>query len=222
MERNFLDSKTTIEIRDHATYTLTKIAEGLTNRRPLNAAVGKRGEVELRAHFLARNQEPNKKGWPKQDFWNRIREATALSAVDESGATITIADPAIAQKIYGGTIKPVEGKYLALPAIAEAYGRSARTFNNLEPMIRWINGSRRAVALVERAASLTRDWKEKGSNLIEKKGSLVGGRVFYWLVLSVTQAEDPRALPESNEMEKALREEAGFFIQELMQGENEA
>jgi len=208
--------KVAVTIHDGATYTLTKLAEGLTNRRPLNAAVGKRGESELREHFRERNQEPNKKGWPAQDFWNRIRKATALASVDDSGAAIAIADPAITQKIYGGEIKPKEGKYLALPAIAEASGRSARTFANLEPLIRWMNGKRRAVALVERRATLTSDRKEKGSGAVEKKGELVGGRVFYWLVESVHPRKDPRALPTREKMEKALREEAQIYVEDLV------
>lgn len=209
--------KVTVTIQDGASYTLTKLAEGLTNRRPLNAAIGKRGEGELREHFRERNQEPNKKGWPSQDFWNRIRKATALATVDDSGATIAIADPAIAQKIYGGEIKPKEGKYLTLPAIAEAAGRSARTFQNLEPLIRWMHGKARAIALVERQATQVGFGRTKvdGSRTV-KHGAEVGGKVFYWLVESVRQRKDPRALPAREKMETALREEAGFFIQDLV------
>lgn len=196
--------KVTVTIHDGATYTLTKLAEGITNRRPLNAAVGKRGETELREHFRERNQEPNKKGWPSQDFWNRIRKATALAAVDESGATIAISDPAITQKIYGGDIVPKEGKYLTIPAIAIAAGRSARTFQNLEPLIRWMNGKRRAIALVERKATHIAGRQE------------VGGQVFYWLVEKIHQRKDPRALPTREKMEKALREEAQIYVEDLV------
>jgi hypothetical protein len=194
----------TVEISGTATYTLQKLAEGVTNRRPLNAALGKRGEVELREHFRKRNQEPNKKGWPAQNFWERIRTATALSAFDESGATVTINDPAFAGKLADPTITPKEGKYLALPAIAAAYGKSARSFNNLEPMIRWINGSRRAVALMERRAT---DVKTKGES---------GGTVFYWLVESVRAKKDPKALPERDKFEGALVDEAREFVADLI------
>jgi hypothetical protein len=207
-------TRVTVTIKDHATYTLTKLAEGLTNRRPLNAAVGKRGESELREHFRERNQEPNKKGWPSQDFWNRIRKATALATVDETGATIAISDPAFAGKTHDFTLKPVEGKYLTIPAIAEASGRSARTFSNLVPLIRWRRGVRRAIALVERQATLLRDRKDGAAT--EKKGELVGGRVFYWLVESVRQKKDPRALPTREKMETALREEAQIYVEDLV------
>lgn len=202
----------TINTLDAAGPTLAKLVESVTNRRPLHAAMGKRGEVELRAHFLDRNQEPNKKGWPSQNFWERIRSATALSQVDASGATVSISDPAINLKVYGGTVKPKEGKYLALPAIAEAYGRSARTFSNLEPMIRWRDGQRRAVALVERRASLLRSRKDGSAT--EKKGSEIGGRVFYWLVESVRARRDPKALPETAKFAAALLDETRNFLAE--------
>lgn len=202
--------KANIVISGGAIYSLAKLSDSLTNRRPLNAAIGKRGEVELREHFRERNQEPNKKGWPAQDFWNRIRKSTALTAVDESGATIAIADPAIQQKIYGGEITPKEGKYLTLPAIAAAAGRSARTFQNLEPLIRIINGKARAIALVERRASNI----SYGRGGVRHTSSSIGGVVF-WLVEKVKQKKDPRALPERITMERALREEAGFFLEDL-------
>jgi hypothetical protein len=196
---------------------LRNLVENVVHRRPLNTALGKRGELELRAHFLKRNQEPNKKGWPSQNFWSRIRKSTALAAVDDSGATIAIADPAINQKIFGGTIKPKEGKYLALPALAAAYGRSPLTFSNLEVLVRWKDGQRRAVALVERQATqVSFGRKKKDGTRTVKRGAEVGGQVFYWLVLSVTQKKDPEALPKTEVFEAALLEETEFFIQDIL------
>lgn len=193
-----------IDISDNAGPTLARIAEGVANRRPLNAAIGKRGEVETREHFRVRAQEPNKRGFPSLGFWNRIRKATALTAFDSVGATISISDPAILQKIHGGDITPKEGRYLTLPAIAAAYGRSPRTFSNLEPMFRWINGERKIVALVERAAS---DLKTQAT---------YGGEVFYWLVEKVKQRKDPRALPPRDQFERALVDEAAAFVADLV------
>jgi hypothetical protein len=195
----------TIETSGSASVTLGKLIEGVTHRRPLNAALGKRGEVELREHFLDRNQEPNRSGFPKQDFWARIRTATALAAVDEAGATVAIADPAITQKIYGGEIRPKEGKYLTLAAIALAVGKSPRVFPNLEPLVRWKDGKRRAIALYLPDPVGTAAGKDKS-------GASLGGTVFYWLVLSVTQKKDPRALPPRAKFEAALLDEAGAFI----------
>src|SRR6185503_8329142 len=84
--------------------------------RPLLAVLGKRLEVTLRQHFRVRGQRPNKRGWPKQHFWDRrIRNATALSSVTDRTATVTIADPAFNAHYFGGTIVPKEAQNLAIP-----------------------------------------------------------------------------------------------------------
>lgn len=191
-----------IDIRDGASPTLLRIANSVAHRRPLNAAIGKRGEIELQRHFTRRTSEPNKRGWtsPAGRFWERIRKTTVLSKVDEAGATVTIADPAMAQKVYGGVITPKERKYLALPAIAAAYGRSPLTQQQLKPIVRFIDGSRRAVAL----------------GTIEGKGKDRKETIWYWLVKSVRQDKDEQALPPSDQFEAALLAESDEFIARLL------
>ncbi len=175
--------KITIPV-DEGSPHVAKIREALQNRRPLHAELGQTAVKGLRAHFLSR--PPNKKGWPSQNFWSRIRTATALTEVDETGATIVIDDPAMAQKIYGGTIRPGPGKkYLAIPAIAEAYGRSPLQVDGLIPIF----GHRGA-----------------GTGLLIKpgpKGSKIG-TAWYFLVKSVTQQADAEALPPEAAYRAAL------------------
>ena len=175
MAANFIQINTS----DGASPALARITASLTDRKPLHAVLGKRGEIEARAHFESRNSEPNKQGWPRQQFWARIRTATAFTSADDSGAVVTIADPAINQKIYGGTITPKEGTYLALPAIAEAYGRSPRSLPNLTALIRWRDGQRRAVALVENYSTPIRIGRERrdGSRKITR-GEVRGGTLW--------------------------------------------
>lgn len=182
-----------LNLKDSARPTIAAIADGLKNRRGLHAVLGKRTELELRDHFARREQSPNKRGWPKQHFWSRIRKATAFLSADDSGATVRVSDPALAQKIHGGTITPKEGKYLTLPAIAAAYGRSPRLNKSLRPMVRYQGGQRRAVALQDKKS----------------------GTVWYWLVKSVTQQADPHALPADATVRSALVEEAGDYLDRL-------
>ena len=178
--------------RDTAGPALSRLIESLKRRRPLNAALGKRAELELRDHFLLRNEEPNKKGWPKQNFWNRIRTATAVSAINEEGATVSVADPAFAQKYYGGQITPKESKYLAIPAIASAYGKSPLSLPELVPIVRFLDGSRRAIALGTR----------KTEGFIHNVET-----IYYWLVKQVNQDKDPEAFPDAQRFKDALLEE---------------
>lgn len=206
-----------LELRgETASGTLQALANQLADRKPLHAALGKRGEFELRGHFEKRESEPNSKGWPKQHFWSRIRTATAFASADAQGATVAISDPAIAQKIYGGTITPKEGKYLALPAIAEAYGHGPLNHHGLHPLIRRINGEVRATALVENDATPIKiGRKRKDGTRKITPGAEVGGRVWYWLVKSVTQDPDARALPADADFRAALLDEAGDYFGRL-------
>lgn len=85
---------------------------------------GKRSEQLLKRHFRAREATgKNKQGWPRQHFWARIGRATAFVGANPSSAMVTIADPAINQKIHGGSIEAPPGKFLAIPLRAKAYGK---------------------------------------------------------------------------------------------------
>lgn len=204
-----------IELRkiDGGPDVLAAIAQSLDDRQPLNAVLGKRAEIELRDHFEKRNAEPNKAGWDKLEFWARIRNATSFVSADKNAAHVVIADPAINQKVFGGTIKPRDATYLALPAIAEAYGKSPRVFDFLH-VIRFHSG---AVALVETDRTLIRFGKKKkdGTRTVFDEGRSLRGRVWYWLARSVTQAPDERALPTEKDFLAALMEEAQEFAERL-------
>lgn len=115
-----------VTIHNATSPRLQKLAGRLQQRQPLLARLGKRAELALRAHFLQRESSPNKKGWPKQHFWSRIRRATALESVDNDRAIIAIADPAFGLKVHGGTVRARPGKALALPLRAAAYGKTPR------------------------------------------------------------------------------------------------
>jgi len=178
---------------DGASGVLAAISDKVTSRRDLNVNLADRGIEELQAHFASR--PPNKQGWPSQGFWAKVSGATLRGPVDESSARIDIAEPAINQKIFGGTITPKGGrKYLALPAIAEAYGKSPLVFDFLEPLFSRRQG--RVIALIEK----------------EQQGKGWGGRVWYWLVKSVTQRADPQALPPEKAFAAALLDEAKQYL----------
>jgi hypothetical protein len=161
-------------------------------------AAGKQLEIDLRDHFSARNQEPNKQGWPKKNFWAGIAEATALASVSDNEATVSVSDPAINQKVFGGTIKPKPGRNLTIPQNAEAY--TAGSPRNLPAnFLRLLVTRSGKVYLVENDPNL-RPRGKKGY----KPGMSFAGRFWYRLVPSVTQAPDPRALPEESYLEGSV------------------
>ncbi len=97
---------------------------------PVYEAIGAAVFDEAQAHLAARDQEPNKTGFPKQHFWEQIARGTRQE-VDSNGVTLVFPYPMRA-KVLGATIKPVKGKYLTIPAIAAAYGKRAGEFDGLQ------------------------------------------------------------------------------------------
>jgi len=58
----------------------------LRNPRQLLSVAAKAVQTLLRAHFLRRNQTPNKNNWPRKNFWNSIRRATAIESITDTQA----------------------------------------------------------------------------------------------------------------------------------------
>lgn len=170
------------------------LANEARDGRALMTALGKRGEKVLRAHFLEKDNTPNKKGWRRSHFWNRrIRANTVFvaSATTARTAVIDVAAPELAQKVYGGRITPKHAKNLALPGRSEAAGRSPRYFDNLHfvPLHR---------------GDLT--------GLLVMDGAPKGDAPYYFLFKSVEQDPDPTALPSDERWDREIKEEAEDFF----------
>lgn len=180
--------------------TLASISAKLTKLTPLHAVLGKRVEIELRDHFAQRGGA---------DFWNQIRSATAYEGADETGARVVVSDVRLNQKVFGGKITPKEGKFLTIPAIAEAKGKPARSFDFL--IVRRFHSG--ALALVEAdRTNITYGKTKKDGTRTRKAERGQRGRVWYWLARSVTQKKDPDALPSEQKMAGALAQEADDFM----------
>ena len=181
----------TIEVNaEAAAAALGRVGGALANARPLLAACGKRLEKSLRTHFLARDREGNKRGWPSRHFWNRtVRANTALATVTAEQATVAIAAPEFAQKLFGGTIRPKRGKALAIPLTAQAYAAGSPREGGIQGLFR--PRGRRFLAVRDAGGAL---------------------RVQYLLVSQVTQAADPRALPPEQQMDDEIRAEADAWV----------
>ena len=199
-----------------------KVPEKL--RRPFMGRLGKRAEVELRQHFRARDTEPNKRGWPKQHFWSRLRRVTALSSWTDREAIITVADPALAAKIHGAVIRPVEAKALAIPIHRRAYG--VRPSSGLIPglfVLRTKKGAYLATSEYQtrsgRKASTKQALRAKYGGY-KRQPSKIAFRqkitIYYKLVKSTMVPADPRALPEHVGWMYALMQEAERYIERAL------
>lgn len=188
---------------------LSRVETGAQFRQVVNI-IGRAGVNHMRDHLRAYNDaHPNAMGWPRSNFFAAAARATNYR-LGANSVDLTVSHTGIAQRYYGGEIKPVNAKVLALPAVAEAYGRRPGEFNNLE-----LVGSRKHgfLALVERqsdAISYGRRRKD-GSRKI-KQGKKLGGRIMYWLVPKVTQKGDPAVLPTPEALGGAIRERMSEYL----------
>lgn len=181
----------TINIADQVSPTLERLQDPNALLR-VNNRMGLAVQLLVQRHLRAKG--PNKK-FPSAStsFWGRAAAATSMQA-DGSGAVVSINQQGILQRLMGGPIQMRDRK-LTIPAVAEAYGRRAPEFGQLDVMIRRRNGKAQAIALGQETVTT-----EPGKRGPRKKRLF---KVLYWLVASVTQKKDPSVLPTDQAMEEA-------------------
>lgn len=170
--------------KDEVTPDLRKLLKLAARDGGLRAVMGRAGANELRKHFRARNRTPNKLGGKRQNFWSRVAQSVNSPRDKGRKIVIPINHPAIAQKVFGGTIRASKAKNLAIPLVPAAYGKSPRVMDGL--------------TFAMNAAG------------VKMLGTKEGGifRAYYLLKKSVTQRPDPQALPKDSVMAAAIRKAA--------------
>ena len=202
---------------------LVRVEGELRRPKSLNDRLGRRLEKELKAHFKARNAEPNKMGAQKTNFWAGVRTDTVLTDVSDAGATVTIgADSHFRIHLLGGTVKPIRGKFVTIPLIKEARGISARTYERESgrKLFR-IKGGR---VLMERNESGDRSlisrqkptMRTKSGYKVFNLGPRMRVRSVYALATEATIKRDPRALPPQADLAAALQETANAWAARLV------
>ena len=184
-----------IEIRDEASPALAAVKEALRNRT-LNA-IGKAVVDLFQENF--RRQPDNKMGFPSTGFWADAVRSTNFTTQPDS-VTINVTKQGVRQRLQGGEIRATNSKYLTIPARAEAYGKRARDFENLEvAMFRTTHGFIKALVEINRQEVSFGRKRKDGTQKI-KPGAVSGGLVMYWLVESVRQAANPNVIPSTFEI----------------------
>lgn len=199
-----------------------RVSEPLRRLLDLQGATGYKiagvGVLEaVRDHLAARDQLPNSRGWPKTHFHDRARQQTFLRT-NNFEATVHIALVGFATYATGKpeVIKPVNSKYLTIPARPEAYGRRAREFGDLVfRMVPSPNGGM-APALV-RAEQTVFSFGRKRKDGTRGVGGVkeVGGEVFYWLARSVHPKPHPEAVPTKEALQAAAVSALQSYVDSL-------
>lgn len=176
--------------KDEVTPHLRRLLKQAEPGSPLFRVLGRATANELKKHFRARNsKQPNKLGGRRTNFWSRVAESVHAPKHSAREILVPVNHPAIAQKVFGGTITPRKAKNLAIPIHPQAHGKSPRIIPGL---FFW------------RSARGTRGLGIKGSG-----GELVP---LYVLKPSVTQSADREALPQGRQISDALTKAADIHL----------
>ncbi|HBY60596.1 MAG TPA: hypothetical protein DEH78_12295 [Solibacterales bacterium] len=182
------------------------------------AVMGRSGANTVRRHLSARNLLPNKRSWPKTNFFAQAARSVS-SKVDGSDINIDVTGPVgFRQRYRGGTITPKNVKFLTLPAAPEAYGKRAREFSNLRFAIIEQDGKKRPALVQAEATQFKLGRKRKdGSRKLTVLGE-TGGGVMYWLVRRANQAPDPSVLPTTEVLIAAIARDTNAWLATKLNG----
>lgn len=173
---------------------IERLAAKLSDAQKLNAAVGRGFERTLRRHFRELDKRPNRRGWRKSHFWEKIAADTVFAGADESKAVVAIGNSSgskLAAKVFGARIRPKSGKkFLAIPAIEARYGVSPSSLDKSELQFR---RTRRGGLL----------------GVIRADGTM---QVHYWLVRKADTPRDPDALPKKEAVLDAAKKTISLYI----------
>ena len=152
--------------------------------------IGESGKNAVRNHLDALDSKRrNRLGGRRTHFYGDAAKSTNFR-ITSNGVEVAINHVGIAQRYFGGTIKPVNARNIAVPAAAEAHGKRPREFGNL----RLVFGGKGVNISVEGRIKRFR------MGLAKKDSGARAGKLLYRLVKSVTQEADKTVLPKDDEI----------------------
>ncbi len=210
----------TIAVQDRITPLLKRL--GVSLAAPAMKRNMGRGVAECLKNKFAANQSsrPNKKGWPRQGFWAAAARSVQQPRVVSDGVVVSVNQPGVALQAFGGIVKPLTRKFLAIPAREEAYG--VRPIDN-----RWSGKLTFAVLphggpvllLKQNVMRVLKSGKRKGRETLARKGeeATTGeGGVMYWLKRVVTIKADRSVLPTDAELQDAAIAAANNYVNDVL------
>lgn len=165
--------------------------------------------------FSYDRSHPNRLGGKRTHFYGEAARSVT-SDFDESSATIRIDKQGLRQRWLGGEIRPKK-KLLTIPSIAEAHGKVAGEFSDLNLIIfpKASAESGAAVgALVEADRTEIKKSRRKAGGF-KAKGER-GGRVVFWLHRFVRQDPDPDVLPTDAQIAQRASETVNLMLKEWL------
>lgn len=116
-------------IQDNATPALWRKARALGARG--TKVMGAAQARIVKGHLSNRNQQPNKHGWKKTNYYGDAAKSVNWKS-DPTSCDVHVSKEGFRVRVEGtghlpgGVIRPINFKYLAIPIAEEAYGQRAR------------------------------------------------------------------------------------------------
>lgn len=151
---------------------------------------------EVRGHLAGLDESrPNQLGGRRTHFYERAADSVTHELTD-SELRISITERGMRQRFLGGTIRPMNAKWITIPVRAEAHGKRAREFDNL----RFIQISQDTALLIAAERTDVKLSRAKKLAPVSQRATRAGGEAMYILKKSVTQNPDPGVLPSSDRL----------------------
>lgn len=211
---------TAITITDKVSPILARF-QNVLKTGAIENVMGRAVVNKLQAHFLQLNaSRANELGGDRTNFYAGAAKSTNSQA-RPGEVKISVNQVGIRQRYEGGEIRPLAGKYLTIPASAEAYGHRAREFSDLRFGFAENKFGNLQPALVRASSSQVKFGRQKndGTRAVKQTGSR-GGEVMYFLCPRVFQRADPTVIPPEAELADAAVSVANKFITRLLGAQN--
>ena len=158
----------------------------LPPKTTLHAAAASGLRVLVRRHLIKRNSRPpSREGWPRSNYWTKAADAIQTHS-SETQAQVGIRAPGARLHLLGGTVKPKNGKYLAIP---------------MHPSVADVWPSEHSEAGGE-----TFIWTSKKSGKMFIADTTKDGLRLLWLLKSETHHKpDPSVIPTAAELAAAAK-----------------
>jgi hypothetical protein len=201
----------TIDIQDSVMPILLALSPAL--RRDVPQKIGSAVTTLFQEHI---GQLPdNRNNWPSTGFWAQCVKSCNYNVLAEQ-VNINVNWQGFRQRLQGGKIEAQNSGWLTIPARAEAYGKRAREFSNLEAVFfKTSHGFFGALVESDRTEVSFGKQRKDGSRKV-KRGEERSG-VMFWLKKSVRQQPNPNIIPSDDKIAATATQAVDSFLSRLKQ-----
>ena len=190
---------------DDATPAVAELAQSFT-RADIHRVMFQSVAGLIQSYLIALDAQRHQSTVPGPGFYAQASQSISEVDLGDDGFTVSIDQPGLAQRYYGGTITagtgPNGAQWLTIPATPQALGRRAGDFTNLKCIFF------RGLDL----GALVQPLKAGGIPDVQGRP-----QVLFWLKRSVTQGPDPTVLPDPEDLQTAAYAAADNYLTQTWQ-----